>query len=116
MDQNEAPLVDALAEYHRLERYGFTPPGHRQGRGADPRVREVLGAETYRSDVLAPAGLDDRSSPGGYFKKAERLMAAAVRADQAFFQPAAAPFRSTPPFGPSPPAREICSLAGMPIS
>jgi arginine/lysine/ornithine decarboxylase len=85
MDQNEAPLVDALAEYHRLDRYGFTPPGHRQGRGADPRVRKVLGADTFRSDVLASAGLDDRSSSGGYLKKAEQLMAEAVGAEQAFF-------------------------------
>lgn len=85
MDQNEAPLIDALARYHRLDRYGFTPPGHRQGRGADPRVREVLGTDTFRSDVLASAGLDDRSSSGGYLKKAEQLMAEAVGADQAFF-------------------------------
>ncbi len=85
MDQNEAPLVNALAEYHRLDRYGFTPPGHRQGRGADPRVLEVLGAQTFRSDVLASAGLDDRSSSGGYLKKAEQLMAEAVGAEQAFF-------------------------------
>lgn len=85
MDQNEAPLVNALAEYHRLDRYGFTPPGHRQGRGADPRVLEVLGAQTFSSDVLASAGLDDRSSSGGYLKKAEQLMAEAVGAEQAFF-------------------------------
>jgi arginine decarboxylase len=85
MDQNEAPLIDALAEYHRLDRYGFTPPGHRQGRGADRRVREVLGADTFRADVLASAGLDDRSSSGGYLKKAEQLMAEAVGAEQAFF-------------------------------
>jgi len=85
MDQNEAPLIDALADYHRLDRYGFTPPGHRQGRGTDPRVREVLGSETFRSDVLASGGLDDRSSSGGYLKKAEQLMAEAVGAEQAFF-------------------------------
>ncbi|MFF2244388.1 aminotransferase class I/II-fold pyridoxal phosphate-dependent enzyme [Arthrobacter sp. NPDC058130] len=85
MDQNEAPLIEALAEYHRLDRYGFTPPGHRQGHGADPRVRDVLGAETFRSDVLVSAGLDDRTSSGGYLKKAEQLMAEAVGAEQAFF-------------------------------
>jgi arginine/lysine/ornithine decarboxylase len=85
MDQNEAPLVKALEEYHRLDRYGFTPPGHRQGRGADPWVREVLGEQTFRSDVLASGGLDDRSSSGGYLKKAEQLMAEAVGAKKAFF-------------------------------
>src|SRR6478736_3998203 len=85
MDHNEAPLLDALDRYHKLDRYGFTPPGHRQGRGADPRVRDILGADTFRADVLASAGLDDRSSSGGYLKKAEQLMADAVGADQAFF-------------------------------
>ncbi|MDP9887308.1 aminotransferase class I/II-fold pyridoxal phosphate-dependent enzyme [Pseudarthrobacter enclensis] len=85
MDHNEAPLLDALDSYHKLDRYGFTPPGHRQGRGADPRVRNILGPDTFRADVLASAGLDDRSSSGGYLKKAEQLMADAVGADQAFF-------------------------------
>ena len=36
MDHDEAPVLDALANYHRLGRYGFTPPGHRQGAGALP--------------------------------------------------------------------------------
>jgi arginine/lysine/ornithine decarboxylase len=43
VNQSEAPLLDALAQYHHLNRYGFTPPGHRQGRGVDPRVLAVLG-------------------------------------------------------------------------
>nr|BFE59705.1 ornithine decarboxylase [Dactylosporangium thailandense] len=85
MDHRQAPLLEALAEYHRLGRYGFTPPGHRQGRGADPRARAILGADTYRADILASAGLDDRSSSNGYLSKAEALMADAVGARQAFF-------------------------------
>ncbi|MBV9338995.1 MAG: hypothetical protein JO262_03190 [Solirubrobacterales bacterium] len=85
MDQHRAPLVEALAEYHALDRYGFTPPGHRQGRGADPRVVEVMGSEPFRGDVLASAGLDDRSSSHGYLKAAEALMAEAVGAEHAFF-------------------------------
>ncbi|UUL77491.1 hypothetical protein NG819_08555 [Pseudarthrobacter sp. Fe7] len=85
MDHNEAPLLDALDRYHRLDRYGFTPPAHRQGRGADPRVRDILGADTFRADVLASGGLDDRSSSGGYLKKAEQLMADAVGAETSFF-------------------------------
>jgi arginine decarboxylase len=85
MDQNEAPLLDAVADYHRRGRYGYTPPGHRQGRGADPRVLEVLGLDPFRADLLASAGLDDRSSSNGYLSHAERLMAEAVSADHAFF-------------------------------
>ncbi|MBV9192803.1 MAG: hypothetical protein JO168_01580 [Solirubrobacterales bacterium] len=85
MDQHRAPLVEALADYHASGRYGFTPPGHRQGRGVDPRVREVMGRDAFRDDVLVSAGLDDRSSSGEYLKAAEQLMADAVGAEHAFF-------------------------------
>jgi arginine decarboxylase len=85
MDHRRAPLVEALAEYHRLDRYGFTPPAHRQGRGIDPRVREIMGLDPFRDDVLASAGLDDRTSSGKYLQQAEVLMADAVGAEHAFF-------------------------------
>ncbi len=85
MDHSQAPLLDAIAEYHELDRYGYTPPGHRQGRGADPRVRAVLGDEPFRDDLLVGAGLDDRSSSRGLLKTAEELMADAVGAEHAFF-------------------------------
>jgi arginine/lysine/ornithine decarboxylase len=85
MDHSVAPLLDALADYHARDRYGFTPPGHRQGRGADPRTRGVIGKDAFHSDLLATAGLDDRKSSHGYLSKAEELMADAVGAEQAFF-------------------------------
>lgn len=85
MDQSRAPLLEALQQYHRVDRYGFSPPGHRQGRGADQRVRDVLGDDPFRADVLASGGLDDRKSSNGYLSNAEQLMAEAVGADQAFF-------------------------------
>ena len=85
MDQNEAPVLDALAEHQKLKRYGFTPPAHRQGRAVDPRVLEVLGEQSFKSDVVASSGLDDRKSSNGYLSDAESLMAEAVGADKAFF-------------------------------
>ena len=80
-----APVLDALAAYHRRDELGFTPPGHKQGRGADPRALAALGEAVFRSDVLATAGLDDRRSSGGVLQKAEQLMADAVGAQQTFF-------------------------------
>lgn len=53
MDPSQAPVLDALADYHRKNRYGFIPPGHGQGAGADDRVLAVLGREPFRDDVLA---------------------------------------------------------------
>lgn len=85
MDQDDAPLLEALAEYHRLDRYGFTPPAHRQGRGVDERVLAVMGRDPFADDLLASSGLDDRKSSNGYLSRAEELMADAVGADTAFF-------------------------------
>jgi arginine decarboxylase len=85
MDHSRAPLLEALAEYHRLDRYGFTPPAHRQGRGVDPRVREIMGLDPFRDDLLVSSGLDDRTSSGKFLQQAEELMADAVGAAHAFF-------------------------------
>lgn len=85
MDQSDAPLLDALAAYREQNRYGFTPPGHRQGRGTDERVLAVLGREPFLDDVLASGGLDDRRNSNQYLKHAEDLMADAVGADIAWF-------------------------------
>jgi arginine/lysine/ornithine decarboxylase len=85
MDHNEVPVLDALAEYHRRGHTPFTPPGHKHGRGADPRVRAVLGEDVFGNDILATSGLDDRSSSGQVIQRAQRLMADAVGADHAFF-------------------------------
>jgi arginine/lysine/ornithine decarboxylase len=85
MDQSRAPIVDAIEEYHRLGRYGFSPPGHRQERGIDERTLAVLGADVFRGDLLATGGLDDRTSSHGYLEEAQQLAAEAVGADQTFF-------------------------------
>jgi arginine decarboxylase len=85
MDHNEVPVLDALAGYHRRGHTPFTPPGHKQGRGADPRVRAILGEDVFRNDILATSGLDDRSASGEVIQRAQQLMADAVGADHAFF-------------------------------
>jgi arginine decarboxylase len=85
VNQEQAPILEAIAEYHRLDRYGFTPPGHRLDRGIDAATIEVLGRDPFRGDLLATSGLDDRTSSNGYLSTAQDLMAEAVGADQAFF-------------------------------
>lgn len=85
MDHSRAPVLEALAAYHAQGQLPFTPPGHKQGRGTDPRVRKVLGDAVFRSDVLATSGLDDRTSSRGVLEHAQALMADAVGADHTFF-------------------------------
>ncbi|WP_344533819.1 ornithine decarboxylase [Streptomyces albiaxialis] len=85
MDHDEAPVLEALERYQRTDELPFTPPGHKQARGADPRVRAVLGDAVFHGDVLASGGLDDRRTRGGVLERAERLMADAVHAEHTFF-------------------------------
>ncbi|KOV72329.1 ornithine decarboxylase [Streptomyces sp. AS58] len=85
LNHDEAPVLDALARYHDADQLGFTPPGHKQARGADPRARAVLGDAVFFGDVLANGGLDDRMGRGRVLERAEELMADAVHAEHTFF-------------------------------
>ncbi|WP_405640492.1 aminotransferase class I/II-fold pyridoxal phosphate-dependent enzyme [Streptomyces sp. NBC_00019] len=85
VDHTRAPVLEALDDYHRQGRLSFTPPGHKQARGADPAVREVLGDAVFLGDVLASGGLDDRLTRGRVLERAEELMADAVHAEHTFF-------------------------------
>src|SRR3954469_16328440 len=85
MDHSRAPVLEALEEFRRRRDVVYGPPGHRQGRGADPRVVEIVGAGVFASDVLSLNGLDDRRESQGITTQAEDLMADAVHAEKAFF-------------------------------
>ena len=85
MDHSVAPVLDALQGYRDRGYIPFTPPGHKQGAGADPRVLSVVGEATFRSDVISLNGLDDRRMSNGVLEWAKQLMADAVGAEHAFF-------------------------------
>ncbi|MFF3332548.1 aminotransferase class I/II-fold pyridoxal phosphate-dependent enzyme [Streptomyces sp. NPDC002888] len=85
VDHTRAPILEALTDYRRKGRLSFTPPGHKQARGADPTVRQVLGDAVFLGDVLASGGLDDRLTRGQVLERAEELMADAVHAEHTFF-------------------------------
>jgi arginine decarboxylase len=85
MDHSRVPVLEALQEFRRRGDVAYGPPGHKQGRGTDPRVAEILGLDLFRSDVLAMNGLDDRRQSQGVLQQAQELMADAVGAEHAFF-------------------------------
>jgi arginine/lysine/ornithine decarboxylase len=85
MDHSQAPVLEALQAFRDDDHEVFGPPGHKQGRGVDPRVLALLGDEVFRADVLLLNGLDDRTESAGVLTKAQDLMADAVGADKAFF-------------------------------
>lgn len=85
MDHSRVPVIEALQAFRERGFTPFNPPGHRQGRGVDARVLEVLGEAVFASDVISLNGLDDRLMSNGVIEHAQELMADAVDADQTFF-------------------------------
>src|SRR3954453_11219642 len=85
MDHTRAPVLEAITEFRRRGDVAFGPPGHRQGRGIDPRVLTIMGEGVFASDILSLNGLDDRRQSQGVLSQAQELMADAVGAEQAFF-------------------------------
>jgi arginine/lysine/ornithine decarboxylase len=85
LDHSRAPVLEALQAFHDQGFTPFNPPGHRQGRGVDERVLEIVGESVFTSDVIALNGLDDRRGSHGVLARAQELMADAVHADHAFF-------------------------------
>ncbi|MGW0812278.1 aminotransferase class I/II-fold pyridoxal phosphate-dependent enzyme [Streptomyces viridiviolaceus] len=85
MDHSRVPVLEALQDFRRRGDIAYGPPGHKQGRGVDPRVADIVGMDVFRSDVLSLNGLDDRRQSQGVLGRAQELMADAVGADRAFF-------------------------------
>ncbi|MGW5136402.1 aminotransferase class I/II-fold pyridoxal phosphate-dependent enzyme [Streptomyces sp. NPDC004135] len=85
MDHSRVPVLEALEDFRRRGDIAYGPPGHKQGRGVDPRVAAIVGLDVFRSDVLSLNGLDDRRQSQGVLSRAQELMADAVGAEHAFF-------------------------------
>jgi arginine decarboxylase len=85
LDHRRVPVLEAIEAFRERGDVRFGPPGHRQGKGADPRVLDIVGAGVFASDVLVLNGLDDRRQSQGVIEQAQELMADAVGAEHAFF-------------------------------
>jgi arginine decarboxylase len=85
MDHSRVPVLEAMAEFRRRGDVVFGPPGHRQGRGVDQRVLNIMGEGVFAADILSLNGLDDRRQSQDVLGQAQDLMADAVGAEKAFF-------------------------------
>ncbi len=85
MDQNRAPLLEALVKYAGSSPLRFHVPGHGGGRGAPEDLLGVAGPGVFDIDVTELPGLDDLNSPAGVIARAQELAAQAFGADRSFF-------------------------------
>lgn len=85
LDQRRAPVAEAMKAYARDGALAFHTPGHKQGLGAHPLLRELITPEGLREEVSLMEELDDLHEPTMCIREAEALAAELYGADAAWF-------------------------------
>lgn len=83
LQQDRAPIYEALKKLIDDETIPFDVPGHKRGRG-NPLLQEFLGKKALQFDVNSSKTIDNAIHPTGVIREAEKLMADAFSSDEAF--------------------------------
>ena len=83
MDQNRAPIYEALQNFRHMRVVPFDVPGHKHGRG-NPELTAFLGEQCVSVDVNSMKPLDNLCHPISVIHEAETLTAEAFGAAHAF--------------------------------
>jgi arginine/lysine/ornithine decarboxylase len=83
LDQNKAPIYEALERFRKMRVVPFDVPGHKRGRG-NPELTRFLGEQCVGVDVNSMKPLDNLCHPVSVIREAEQLAAEAFGAAHAF--------------------------------
>ena len=83
IDQNRAPIYEALQNFRQMRVVPFDVPGHKHGKG-NPELTEFLGEQCVSIDVNSMKPLDNLCHPVSVIHEAEVLAADAFGAAHAF--------------------------------
>lgn len=85
LNQQRAPIAEAMQAYARDGALAFHTPGHKQGLGAHPLLKKLITAEGLREEVSLMEELDDLHEPTMCIREAQELAAELYGADAAYF-------------------------------
>ena len=80
-----APIAEAMRKYREDGAMAFHTPGHKQGLGAHPLLRELITEKGLREEVSLMEELDDLHEPSMCIAEAQKLAAELYGAGQAYF-------------------------------
>lgn len=83
LDQNRAPIYEALNRFRNMRVVPFDVPGHKHGKG-NPELTAFLGEQCVSIDVNSMKPLDNLCHPVSVIREAEILAAEAFGAANAF--------------------------------
>ncbi len=84
LEQDRAPIYEALKQFQRMRVVPFDVPGHKRGKG-NRELTDFLGEKCMSLDVNSMKPLDNLCHPVSVIKEAEELAADAFGAEHAFF-------------------------------
>ena len=84
LDQRRTPFLDSIKRYASKDVVPFDVPGHHMG-NIENKATKLFGKKLFRLDVNSPIGTDNLAHPKGSILAAEKLLADATGADEAFF-------------------------------
>src|SRR3954452_9727378 len=85
LKQEQAPIVEALADYVRESFSSFGVPGHKGGKGAPSDIYRLLGKYAFYADTTTQHGIDDRTESKKLVHNAEARAARAWGAKRCLF-------------------------------
>lgn len=85
IEQKQAPIAEAMRRYRTDGALAFHTPGHKQGLGAHPLLRELITEQGLREEVSLMEELDDLHEPTMCIAEAQQLAAELYGAEQAYF-------------------------------
>lgn len=81
---DEIPLLNSLKSYSERDIDCFDVPGHVKDQGVKV-LNQYFGEHIMRMDINSSPIMDNVANPNGVIKKAQKLLADAYKADEAFF-------------------------------
>jgi arginine/lysine/ornithine decarboxylase len=85
LNQNQAPLIDAIKTCTNRPHAPFYTPGHKRGLGISPHLIYLLGKTVFRADLTELAELDNLFTPQGVIHQAQALATDAFGAEKTWF-------------------------------
>lgn len=85
MEQNKTPLYTAMKKYIEDKAMAFHTPGHKQGKGADVRLQEMITNTGLKMEVSLMEELDDIHGASMCIKEAQDLASDLYDADESRF-------------------------------
>ncbi|MDQ0352633.1 lysine decarboxylase [Alkalibacillus filiformis] len=83
MNQQRAPLYEAIQQHLKQKRYSFHVPGHKSGAIVHNQLKPIN--ELFRYDLTELPGLDDLHEPEGPILEAQKLAAQYYGVEQTYF-------------------------------